>query len=91
MRKTKEKTVDGDFLLSGCEFDGLSIIRWCVYEIGGVTWCELYHGGFKNNGLLVFLDEIWRRFNLAWEVVGGIHEWEHRRMYLMNYFSKVKC
>ncbi len=54
MRKTKEETIDGDFILSGCELDCLSVVRWCVYEIGGVMWCELYHGGCKNNNLFGF-------------------------------------
>jgi len=54
VRKTKEETVDVDFLLNGCELDCLSIARWCVSETSGVAWCELYHGDYKNNCLFGF-------------------------------------
>ncbi len=54
MRKTKEETIDGDLFLSGYELDCLSITRWCVFEIGGVARCELYHGSYKNNDLFSF-------------------------------------
>ncbi len=40
---------------------------------------------------LIFLDGVWQLFNSAWEVVGGIYEWELKRTYLTGYFSKVKC
>jgi len=32
----------------------LFIAGWCVSEIGGVAWCELCHGGYKNNYLIGF-------------------------------------
>ncbi len=58
MRKTKEETVDGDILFSGCELDCLFVVGWCVSKISGVAWCELYHGGCKNNNLFGFSDGV---------------------------------
>ncbi len=55
MKKTKEEIVDVEFFFNGCELDCLSIVGWwCVSKIGGVAWCELYHGGYKNNYLISF-------------------------------------
>ncbi len=50
MRRTKE----GIVFLSCCELHCLFNAGWCVSEIGGVAWCELYHGGYKNSGLFDF-------------------------------------
>jgi len=36
---------------------------------------------------LVSLNGVWRWLYLAWEVVGGIHEWEHKIIYLTNCIS----
>ncbi len=54
MRRTKEESVDVDVFLSGCELNCLFVARWCVSEIGGVAWCELYRGDCKNSGLFGF-------------------------------------
>ncbi len=54
MRRTKEETIDVDFLLSGSKLNCLSIVRLCVSEIGGVVWCELFHGNCKNSDLFGF-------------------------------------
>jgi hypothetical protein len=54
VKRTKEEIVDVDFIFYGCELDCLSIAGWCVSEIGGVAWCELYRGGYKNNYLIGF-------------------------------------
>ncbi len=54
MKRTKEEIVHIDFFLNGCELDCLSIARWCVFEIGGVAWCELYHKCCKNSCLFGF-------------------------------------
>ncbi len=44
MKRTKEETIDADFLFSGCKLNYLFVARLCVSEIGGVVWCELFHG-----------------------------------------------
>lgn len=85
MKRTEEETVDVDLLLNGCELYCLSITGWCVSESGGVALCELCHGGCKNNCL--FFYGVWRWLCLAWEVVGGIYEWEHEITYLTSYIS----
>jgi hypothetical protein len=50
----KEETIDVDFLLTSCELNCLSVVGLCVSKIGGVAWCELFHGSCKNNGLFGF-------------------------------------
>ncbi len=60
MKSTKEEIVDVDIFFNGCGLDCFSIARWCVFEISGVAWYELYHGGYKNNYLIGF-----SKWNLA--------------------------
>ncbi len=36
---------------------------------------------------LVSFDGNWQQFNLAWEVVGGIYDWEHGKTYLTSCIS----
>jgi hypothetical protein len=54
VKSTKEEIIDVDFFLNGYELDCLFIVGWCVTKIGGVMWCELYHGGYKNSLLFGF-------------------------------------
>lgn len=57
MRGTKEEIVDIDIFLiflSGCELGYLFVAGLCVFEIGGVAWCDLIHGSYKNNYLFGF-------------------------------------
>jgi hypothetical protein len=54
VRRTKEETIDVDFFLNGCKLNCLSVAGLCVFEIGGVAWCELFYGSCKNNDLFGF-------------------------------------
>ncbi len=54
MRGTKEEIVDIDTFLSGCELGCLFVVGLCVSETGGVAWCELFHGSYKNSCLFGF-------------------------------------
>jgi hypothetical protein len=36
---------------------------------------------------LVSLDGVWQWLCSTWEVVGGIYEWEHKRIYLTSCIS----
>jgi hypothetical protein len=87
MKRTKEKTIDVDFLLSGCELNCL-YVQGCVYlklvELRNVNY---FMAVAKIVVCLVSFDGNWQRFSLAWEVVGGIYEWECERTYLRSYIS----
>ncbi len=77
----------------------LVAMSWIVYLLQGGVYLKLVvlHDvnyimvATKTTICLVFLDGVWRWLNSTWEVVGGIYQWECKRTYVMNYFSKAMC